>query len=122
MQGFKATGLEADDGLASLLMRVQLRLTPSNRGSMTVVIARRRVLVGMGSTVLDGAVIGDESFIAAGSLVTPGTIIPPRSFVMGRPAKVVRPVKDTDITWINGSAAAYVAHARDFAAKCKRVG
>jgi carbonic anhydrase/acetyltransferase-like protein (isoleucine patch superfamily) len=81
-----------------------------------------RCLVGMGSTVLDGAVVGDESFIAAGSLVTPGTIIPPRSFVMGRPAKVVRPVKDTDITWINGSAAAYVVHARAFALECKRVG
>jgi gamma-carbonic anhydrase len=81
-----------------------------------------RCLVGMGSTILDGAVVGDECFIAAGSLVTPGTVIAPRSFVMGRPAKVVRPVKDSDLTWISGSAQAYVAHARDFAGKCKRVG
>ncbi len=81
-----------------------------------------RCLVGMGSTVLDGAVIGEESFIAAGSLVTPGTIIPPRSFVMGRPARIKRPVEDTDLTWIKGSAVAYVTHARDFMARCRRVG
>jgi carbonic anhydrase/acetyltransferase-like protein (isoleucine patch superfamily) len=81
-----------------------------------------RCLVGMGSIVLDGAIIGDESFIAAGSLVTPGTVVPNGSFVMGRPAKVVRPVKDTDLTWIRASAAAYVEHARAFATKCKRVG
>src|SRR6185437_2007258 len=31
-----------------------------------------RILVGMGSVVLDGATLGDDSFIAAGSLVTPG--------------------------------------------------
>jgi carbonic anhydrase/acetyltransferase-like protein (isoleucine patch superfamily) len=81
-----------------------------------------RCLVGMGSIVLDGAVIGDESFIAAGSLVTPGTIVAPRSFVMGRPARIKRPVEDTDVTWIEGSAAAYATYARDFATKCKRIG
>jgi carbonic anhydrase/acetyltransferase-like protein (isoleucine patch superfamily) len=81
-----------------------------------------RCLVGMSSTLLDGAVIGDDSFIAAGSLVTPGTVVPPRSFLMGRPAKVARPVKDTDLAWILGSAVTYVQHARDFAAQCKRIG
>jgi carbonic anhydrase/acetyltransferase-like protein (isoleucine patch superfamily) len=80
-----------------------------------------RCLVGMGSTLLDGSVIGDESFIAAGSLVTPGTLIAPRSFVMGRPAKVKRPVEESDLVWIRGSAVAYVAHARDFMATCKRI-
>jgi len=78
-------------------------------------------LIGMGSVILDGARVGDESFVAAGSLVTPGKIIPPRSFVMGRPAKVVRPVREEDLAWIRASAAAYVAHARDFRTKCTRV-
>ena len=41
---------------------------------------------------------------------------------MGRPARVKRPVEDTDLTWIAGSAAAYAGYARDFMAKCKRVG
>jgi len=48
------------------------------------------VLVGMRATILDGAVIGEQSLIGAGALVTPGTIIPPGSLVLGTPAKVSR--------------------------------
>ena len=80
-----------------------------------------RCLVGMGSIVLDGAVVGDDSFIAAGSLVTPGTVIPPRSFVLGRPARVVRPVKESDVAWIREAAVLYAGYARDFADKCRRI-
>jgi carbonic anhydrase/acetyltransferase-like protein (isoleucine patch superfamily) len=75
----------------------------------------------MGSTVLDGAVIGDDSFIAAGSLVTPGTIIPAHSFVMGRPAKVVRPVRDADLVGIREAASRYVQYAQEFRIACKRI-
>jgi len=60
-----------------------------------------RALIGIGSIVLDQAVIGEESFIAAGSLVTPGTIIPPRSLVMGSPAKVRRQVTDEEVARID---------------------
>lgn len=48
------------------------------------------VLVGMGATILDGAVIGKQSLIGARALITPGTKIPPGSFVLGAPAKIVR--------------------------------
>src|SRR5438067_12802517 len=48
------------------------------------------VLIGMGSTILDGAVVGEQSLVGARALVTPGTQIPPGSLVMGAPAKVVR--------------------------------
>jgi carbonic anhydrase/acetyltransferase-like protein (isoleucine patch superfamily) len=43
----------------------------------------------MGTTILDGALIGAFSLIGAGSLVTQGTVIPPKSKAWGRPAKVV---------------------------------
>jgi gamma-carbonic anhydrase len=49
-----------------------------------------QVLVGMGSTILDGAVIGKQSIIGARALVTRGMQIPPGSLVLGSPAKVVR--------------------------------
>ena len=78
-------------------------------------------LIGMGSIVLDGAVIGDSSFVAAGSLVTPGTIVPAGSFVVGRPAKVVRPVRDSDLVSIREAAARYVQYAREFRDACRRV-
>ena len=76
----------------------------------------------MGSIVLDGAVIGRESFVAAGSLVAPGTIIPGGSFVMGRPAKVVRQVGDRDLAAMRGAASQYVEYAREFRARCSRIG
>jgi carbonic anhydrase/acetyltransferase-like protein (isoleucine patch superfamily) len=55
-----------------------------------------RVLVGMGSILLDGVVVGADSVIAAGSLVPPRTIIPPGSLVRGNPAKVVREATESE--------------------------
>ena len=49
-----------------------------------------QVLVGMGATILDGAVIGEQTIIGARALVTEGTRIPPGSLALGAPAKVVR--------------------------------
>jgi gamma-carbonic anhydrase len=48
------------------------------------------VLVGMGSVILDGAVIGAQSIIGARALVPQGARIPPGSMVLGVPGKVVR--------------------------------
>lgn len=58
----------------------------------------KNALIGMGSTLLDGSVIGEEAFIGAGSLVTPGTNIPSRTLAMGRPARVVRDLTDDDFS------------------------
>jgi len=49
-----------------------------------------RVLVGMGSIVLDEADVGDDVVIGAGSLVTARTKIPAGMLAHGRPAKVIR--------------------------------
>jgi carbonic anhydrase/acetyltransferase-like protein (isoleucine patch superfamily) len=53
-------------------------------------------LIGMQSTILDGAVIGHGSVVGAGALVTSRTVIPPRSLVLGAPARVVRPLEEKD--------------------------
>ncbi len=74
-----------------------------------------RVLVGMGATVLDGAVIEDDVVIAAGSLVPPRMHVPRMSMVMGRPAKIVRPLVERDLEWIRSSVKTYVESARIFA-------
>lgn len=73
-------------------------------------------LVGMGATLLDGCVIGRGSFIGAGALVTPGTVIPPGSLVLGSPAKVKRPITDSEREQIEYGAAHYVELARDYLA------
>lgn len=47
-------------------------------------------LVGMGATILDGAVIGTQSLIGANALVPQGFRAPPGSLILGIPARVVR--------------------------------
>lgn len=79
-----------------------------------------RSLVGIGSIILDNAVIGEESFIAAGSLVTPGTVIPPRSMVMGSPAKVRREVTGSEIELINRHWQNYIEYKNNYMAESGR--
>ncbi len=64
-------------------------------------------LVGMGSTILDGAELGEFVLLGAGSLVTQRTIIPPYSKAFGRPAKVVGKLADEEIEHLKFSAAHY---------------
>ena len=64
-------------------------------------------LIGMGSVLLDNAVVGEGSVLGAGSLLTARTAIPARSLAMGRPARVVRPVNDSERTLGIDGAAVY---------------
>ncbi len=48
------------------------------------------VLIGMGSTILDGAQISSNTIIAAGALVLANTITEPNSIYAGVPAKKVK--------------------------------
>jgi len=66
------------------------------------------VLVGMGSRILDGAIIGDQSILGAGTLVTQGEHIPPGSLVLGMPGKVVRELRRDERAAIKGMAEKYV--------------
>ena len=52
------------------------------------VIIKRGAFIGMGSIILPGVVIGEESIIGAGSIVTKS--IPAKSFAAGIPAKVIK--------------------------------
>jgi carbonic anhydrase/acetyltransferase-like protein (isoleucine patch superfamily) len=82
-----------------------------------------RVLVGMGSIVLDGATLEDECILAAGSLVAPGVKIPARTLARGRPAKPVRALEEKDLAWVREAGAHYVQCARIYAsAKVRPIG
>ena len=51
------------------------------------------VLIGMGATILDGAVISKGSIVGANALVPQGFKVPPNSMALGVPAKIVRTLK-----------------------------
>ena len=67
-----------------------------------------RVLVGMGSIVLDGAVIEDDVFIAAGSLVPPGKRLTSGGLYRGRPATFARALTEEERAQLRYSANHYV--------------
>jgi gamma-carbonic anhydrase len=66
------------------------------------------VLVGMGSVVLDGAVIGAQCIIGARALVAEGAQVPPGSLVLGVPGRVVRALTAEERAKIKGLAEKYV--------------
>ncbi len=69
-------------------------------GHMAVVHActvENNCLIGIQSTILDGAFIGRDSIIGAQALVTRNTRIPPRSLVLGSPGKVVRSLTSEEV-------------------------
>ena len=74
---------------------------------------KNRVLIGMGSILMDGVVIGEDCVIGAGSLITEGTEIPPGSVVLGSPGRVKRSVTDAERAWLKQSAANYVRYAEE---------
>ncbi len=75
---------------------------------------KKASLIGMSATILDGAVIGEESIVGAGSLVTKNKIFPPRSLIMGAPAKAVRTLTDEDIAELYASAQRYVEFKNEY--------
>jgi carbonic anhydrase/acetyltransferase-like protein (isoleucine patch superfamily) len=75
---------------------------------------RRRSIIGMGSTILDGAEIGEECIIGANTLIPPGKKIPPRSLVVGSPGKIVREINEKDLELIQLSIDTYVQKGKEY--------
>jgi len=75
---------------------------------------KKACLIGMSTTILDGAVIGEESIVGAGSLVTKNKVFPPRSLIMGSPAKVVRELHEKEIEELYLSAQRYVLFKNEY--------
>ena len=71
-------------------------------------------LVGMGATVLNGAVVGRNCLIGACALVTEGKEIPDGSLVIGAPGKVARALTEQEIAGLRASAQGYRQNAARF--------
>jgi carbonic anhydrase/acetyltransferase-like protein (isoleucine patch superfamily) len=76
-----------------------------------------RVLVGMGSIILNGAKIGAGTIIAAGTLVPEGTVVPPGSLFMGHPGKFRRHLTAEDLASIDAYAARYLEYKETYKAE-----
>jgi carbonic anhydrase/acetyltransferase-like protein (isoleucine patch superfamily) len=69
-----------------------------------------RVLVGMGSILLNYAKIGTGSIIAAGTLVPERTVVAPGSLFMGHPGKLRRELSAKELAGIDDYAQRYVEY------------
>ena len=55
---------------------------------------RKGALVGMSTTIMDGAEVGEGCLVAAGSLLKEGFVAPPHTLVAGWPAQVKGPLSE----------------------------
>lgn len=78
-----------------------------------------RVLVGMGSILLDGVVVEDDVMIGAGSLVSQGKRLESGYLYLGSPARRVRPLKPAEIESLLYSANNYVRWKDEYLAREK---
>jgi len=65
-------------------------------------------LIGMGSTILDGAVVKKHGFVGAGALISPGKIVGSGELWLGNPARCVRKLGEKEIEQLYYSAQHYV--------------
>jgi carbonic anhydrase/acetyltransferase-like protein (isoleucine patch superfamily) len=67
-----------------------------------------RVLVGMGSIIMDGAVVEDEVIVAAGCLVPPGKTLESGFLYVGSPCRQARALTEKERSFFTYTAANYV--------------
>ena len=73
-----------------------------------------RILLGMGSILLDHCEIPDDCMVGAGRLVTIGKKFPPKSLIMGSPAKFIRELRPEELAFLKESALNYVKDAKEY--------
>lgn len=73
-----------------------------------------RVLVGMSTTILDGAIVESDVFIGAGSLVPPNKVLESGYLYVGSPVKQVRPLTEPELAFLSKSADNYVRNKDDY--------
>jgi carbonic anhydrase/acetyltransferase-like protein (isoleucine patch superfamily) len=83
-------------------------VTVGHRVTLHACTVGDRCLIGMGSTILDGALLEAEVFLAAGSLVPPGKRLAARGLYRGSPARRVRDLSTEELEMLGYSAAHYV--------------
>ncbi len=71
-------------------------------------------LIGIGSVILNRAVIGKGCIVGANTLIPEGKVFPDRVLIVGSPGKVVRELNDDDVARLKASADHYVANAQRY--------
>ncbi|HXV28553.1 MAG TPA: gamma carbonic anhydrase family protein [bacterium] len=92
-------------------------VTAGHQVTLHACTVKDQALIGIGSIVLDGAVIGEATILGAGSLVTHDQKLKSGSLYFGRPAKFVRKLSNKEIHGLKKWALRYVKYAKDHQAQ-----
>ena len=76
-------------------------------------------LIGMGARILNGAYLGPECLVGANALITEGNRFEEGGLIVGAPARLVRPLSDTEKAALRLSAAHYAEKAARYASGLK---
>ncbi|SVB14632.1 uncharacterized protein METZ01_LOCUS167486, partial [marine metagenome] len=71
-------------------------------------------LIGIGTTIMNGARIGADSIVGAHSLITEEKIFPNGVLIIGTPGQVVRELRSAEINALANSAARYTEKAIEY--------
>ena len=74
-------------------------------------------LIGMGATIMDGAVVHPYTLVGAGALVAPGKELEGGYLWLGAPARKARPLTNEERHWIDYSAKHYMKLKNRYLAK-----
>lgn len=66
-----------------------------------------RVLIGMGSIVMDGAVVPDDVVVGANTLIPPSKVLESGFLYVGSPAQKIRPLNDSEMAYFTYSSNNY---------------
>ena len=94
-------------------LTIGARVTIGHQACLHGCTIGNEVLIGIGATVLDGAVVEDHVMIGAGSLVPPGKTLESGYLYVGSPAKMARPLKDSEKEFLKYSATHYIKLANE---------
>ena len=94
--------------------RIGEDVTVGHRCILHACIIGNTCLIGMGSIILDGAVLHDQVLLGAGSLVTEGKELEGGYLWLGQPARRVRPLTGEELAWLEYSARHYVKLKDDY--------
>ncbi|MCC6933820.1 MAG: gamma carbonic anhydrase family protein [Deltaproteobacteria bacterium] len=97
-------------------VQVGQNVTIGHRAIIHSAIVRDYSLIGMGSTILDNAVIELETVVGANSLVTENKVMPAGYLILGSPATPVRPLSDEEKGFLRLSADHYLEKGRQYRA------
>lgn len=71
-------------------------------------------LIGMGAILLDHSVVEPYAMVAAGCLVPPGKVVPSKMLAVGNPMKIVRELKESELSGNQENIEAYLSLASSY--------